>query len=590
MPAAYSSPPSVPRARTRDVGFTMIEVMAAMAVLALLVTAASVLLVKSFAVTGSDRQRVRAANLAAQEVDRVRGLMQTDPTAVSTQSPTDLIHTVANLTSTLFTVTSTQTVGTTVFKLVDAGTWQSANSYNGLDLTVNVSWPNMQGVKPVVNSAVLTIEGTGGNGSNGNIVSVSTAPTSSPIPTATLSPSCSLQTGTTSVVVDSTVTAPGGTYTGLWDGGATILGTVYATATGSNPCGTATVPLLYSGASGIYSVSLPYGAWILTAKLNDGTVLPEPVTVNAAAVTAPTLVVADNCGGAVSVQYNVNSSLLGQIVGAVVTGSRSVSGTNGSICSVPVPSTTFTTIAGGLFTGSTAYGNWAFTAAASLLSGPVSASATVGSGTSTVRLTDSGCPSISAPVTLTANQAATIYGILSTANLTSGTITATRAASGGCSATTQSITIGSGGTGSATLPYGSWTFAINGMSASTSWPSLNITTTSSQGATVTAAASCSSTPTSVSITLKDSSLLTTLTGTLRATMVGNGTVCQPAGATTTTPLLLSVLNGVLGLPITMSNLLPGTYTFSVDGHTTASSAPTSLTVPSSTTSLALKVN
>jgi hypothetical protein len=252
-----------------------------------------------------------------------------------------------------------------------------------------------------------------------------------------------------------------------------------------------------------------------------------------------------------------------------------------------VPSTSFTTIAGGLFTGNTAYGNWTFTASASLLSGPVSASATVGSGTTLIKLTDSGCPSISAPVTLTANQAATIYGILSTANLTSGTITATRAASGGCTATSQSIPIGSNGTASATLPYGSWTFAVNGMSPSTSWPSLNITTTSPQSTTATAAASCSSTPTGVTITVKDSSLLSTLTGTLRATMVGNGTVCQPAGASTTTPLVLSVVNGLLGLGDPMT-LLPGTYTFSVVGHT-GTSSPASLTVPGSPTTLTLTV-
>jgi hypothetical protein len=273
----------------------------------------------------------------------------------------------------------------------------------------------------------------------------------------------------------------------------------------------------------------------------------------------------------------------------VVTGSRSSSGTNGSTCSIPVPSTTFSTALGGLFTGNTAYGNWNFSAAASLLSGPVTASLTVGGSTATIALTDSGCPSVSAPITLTAKQSATIYGTTTSANLTSGTITATRTASGGCSATTQSVPFTSG-TATATLPYGNWTFAVNGASAATTWPALNITTSGALNATVTTAASCLSTPTNVNITVKDASLLTALTGTLRATMVGNGTVCQPAGASTSTPLVLSVLNGVLGLPVSMSNLLPGTYLFSVDGHSTTSSNPGSLALPGSTTALTLTVS
>src|SRR5581483_3294337 len=134
-------------------------------------------------------------------------------------------------------------------------------------------------------------------------------------PITTLSATCSLQTGTTSVIVNSSVVAPGGTYTAAWDN-ATIPGVVTAQATGSNPCGTTTnVAMTYTGA-GAYLAVLPYGTWLLTAKLNDGSSLSEAVTVGATAVSAPLLTVADNCGGSASVQYNVSSSLLGQIVGA----------------------------------------------------------------------------------------------------------------------------------------------------------------------------------------------------------------------------------------------------------------------------------
>jgi hypothetical protein len=274
---------------------------------------------------------------------------------------------------------------------------------------------------------------------------------------------------------------------------------------------------------------------------------------------------------------NLLSGLLSTVVGAGVTATRPATST----CSVPA-TVTFQTVAGGLLSGNIAYGNWTFT------SGTASTTKTINAGTTSVTLTinDSSCPTFTAPVTLTANQSATIYGTTTYANLTSGTITAARAAQGACAATTQSISFSSG-VGSANQGFGTWTFSVNGQSAATSWPSLSVSTTGALSTTVTVAASCSSTLTPVTITVKDS-LLTSLTGTLRATMQGDGTVCQPTGASTTTSLAITGLLGLLSGNVSM-NLLPGTYVFSVDGHTTASSTPATLTVPGST-ALTLKVN
>ena len=62
--------------------------------------------------------------------------MQTDPAGVSTPSTAvNPQYQVVNLTSTLFTVTSTQTVDGTPFTLLDNGTWQSPGSENVLDLS-----------------------------------------------------------------------------------------------------------------------------------------------------------------------------------------------------------------------------------------------------------------------------------------------------------------------------------------------------------------------------------------------------------------------------------------------------------------------
>lgn len=539
----------------------MVEVMAAMAVLAILATAAAAMMVRSLGVTGSDRDRVRAASVAAQEIERVRGLMQTNPAAIV---QADASHTVTNLTATAFTVASAPAVGGIVFNLLDSGVWQSASSYNALNMTVTITWPNMAGVKPVINSAVLTVQGANGDGSGGNIVTVASAPPAAIIPTATLSPTCSDRLGTISVTAASAVTAPAGLVSVPWD--ATTAGTVVAQATGSNPCGTATIPLTYSG--GVYAGSLPYGTWVLTAKLADNAVMTENVTTGSLATIASPLVVSDNCGGTsplnVTVQTkNLLSGLLTTLLGANVTATRTATST----CSVPV-TTSFSTIAGGLLSGNIAYGNWGFAATTS--SGPVSGSASIASGsgtTLTLTANDTSCPTVSAPTALTVNTAYTVLGITTPVAVASGNVTATRTASGGCAAATVPMTV-TAGSASGNLGYGTWTFSLDGASPASSWPSVNVTSSGNVAATVNALGSCASTTTMISATVQQHVVVNIplVAGTLRATMTANGP-CQPATSVTTL-----VAAGITALPL---QLPPGTWTFSVDGHTYNSSTPAS---------------
>ena len=63
----------------RDQGFTLMETVVAIAVFAVIASAALAMLIHALGTQGDDRQRVPAASLAAQEIERVRGLMQTTP-------------------------------------------------------------------------------------------------------------------------------------------------------------------------------------------------------------------------------------------------------------------------------------------------------------------------------------------------------------------------------------------------------------------------------------------------------------------------------------------------------------------------------
>jgi len=454
----------------------MVEVVAAMAVLAVLLTVAAGGIVRSFGVTGSDRQRVRAASVATQEVERVRGLMQTNPAAITAiAQPSGLqadgIHTVTNLTTTAFTVTSTPAVGGAVFDVVDSGAWQSPSSYNALNMTVTITWPNMQGIKPVVNSAVLTAQGANGDGKGGQIVTVASAPPSAVMPVATLSPTCSDRVTAAAITVSSTVSTPTGLASIAWDG--TTAGTVIASSTGSNPCVNATVPLSYSNGAFHRLVALrelghhgpahrrltdererrrERGGYHRDPARGGGQLRRHPVGQLPGADAELTLGLADQPG-----------------LGATVTGTRATNAT----CSIPVTTTFSTSGVTGLLNGPIAYGSWTFTSPTS--AGTATATATVASGLSSVTLTasDTSCPNITAPLSLAVKQSATVYGVTSTANVPSGTITAARAANGACGATTATFTVSGGSlTGSPTLPYGVWTLSLNGSSAFSSWPAV----------------------------------------------------------------------------------------------------------------------
>ena len=124
---------------TGEAGLSLLELIVAMSVFALVVLAISASIDSGLTLTRNNRQRSVAANLASQEMDTVRSAPFTTLTAR----------------------TVTQVVDGSSYTTVRELTWVPKSATNGpcdgsnsspalLRVRVTVTWPNMRGVKPVV--------------------------------------------------------------------------------------------------------------------------------------------------------------------------------------------------------------------------------------------------------------------------------------------------------------------------------------------------------------------------------------------------------------------------------------------------------
>lgn len=136
------------RTRRADDGFSLAEVMVAAGVFVVIGTAVSVLLIDTLRTTQTDQSRVRAASVAAKDLEAVRADFRSPSEGASTF--------VDGTTSTTVPVDGQQfTVARTVQHLAASGT-QSARTR----VSIRVSWPTMRGVQPVVNDTILTEAGS----------------------------------------------------------------------------------------------------------------------------------------------------------------------------------------------------------------------------------------------------------------------------------------------------------------------------------------------------------------------------------------------------------------------------------------------
>jgi prepilin-type N-terminal cleavage/methylation domain-containing protein len=137
--------------RRGEQGFTLIELVVALAVLGVVLGAAVPAMFSALNLSRNNRNRSIGAGLAAQEIDIVRDLSINSFTALTTT-----------------TLTSTQVVDGTTYTVSRSAEWETPgattsacsssivpNQPQYLRITVLVSWPDMRGVQPVRNQTIV---------------------------------------------------------------------------------------------------------------------------------------------------------------------------------------------------------------------------------------------------------------------------------------------------------------------------------------------------------------------------------------------------------------------------------------------------
>ena len=173
----------VSRARRDESGVTLIEVVIAAVLLAVLASAVLTILLKTQSAAIGNRGRIAAANLAAREIEMVKGDFAQAPTApvaiadagvVTNPHPLDggVAGQPLVLDGTPYTVVRSASWNAT-------GTGQTACeggmlvAQPTLGVTVSVTWPNMGTIKPVVSSALFAPEKGNGVPTTASFVAVS---------------------------------------------------------------------------------------------------------------------------------------------------------------------------------------------------------------------------------------------------------------------------------------------------------------------------------------------------------------------------------------------------------------------------------
>lgn len=163
------------RLRGDDSGFTLVETVVAMVLLVGMISAVLVILGAAAGTTGSDRKRIAAANLAAREVEMVRNRFQNDTdmrTVTDDEARAAMYATVGDTTNGYplpgGTAGDPLVVDGMPYTVQRQVTWLPLGSgasacdggtlvdHPGLAVHVEVTWPSMAGVSPVVSDTVMT--------------------------------------------------------------------------------------------------------------------------------------------------------------------------------------------------------------------------------------------------------------------------------------------------------------------------------------------------------------------------------------------------------------------------------------------------
>ncbi|MGQ0465202.1 MAG: type IV pilus modification PilV family protein [Sporichthyaceae bacterium] len=145
-------PSRIRRDRHGDAGFSLMEVVVALGVFSLIATAGAGTMIKSLNTSADNRERVRAASLADQEIERTRAAFRVSPASVL--DDLDAAYDVGvegDLYSVVRDVTWLNKDGTTVGGPFDATTGEL------LRVEVRVRWQSLDAARPaVINTTVLS--------------------------------------------------------------------------------------------------------------------------------------------------------------------------------------------------------------------------------------------------------------------------------------------------------------------------------------------------------------------------------------------------------------------------------------------------
>ncbi len=156
------------RASTHDRGMTLVEVVVAMVVLGILAAATLAVILKAQESSVDNRSRVAASNLAAREIDIVRGEFERTTTAPRAIADAGTVTNPHPLTGGV--TGQPLEIDGTPYTVVRSVAWNVVGngasacdggalvSYPSLGVTVTVTWPGMNGVAPVVSRTVLAPE------------------------------------------------------------------------------------------------------------------------------------------------------------------------------------------------------------------------------------------------------------------------------------------------------------------------------------------------------------------------------------------------------------------------------------------------
>lgn len=143
----------VARRDPRDAGFSLVEIVVALSVFAVLAVACTTMAIDSLGVAGDNRERVRAASLASAEIERTRAVFRASRSGV----PETTVVEPTLVDGSTYTVARTTTwVDADGDPATDAGVSYTAATGTSLLVEVRVSWPGLGSRPPVINTTVLS--------------------------------------------------------------------------------------------------------------------------------------------------------------------------------------------------------------------------------------------------------------------------------------------------------------------------------------------------------------------------------------------------------------------------------------------------